>query len=168
MVTINHCIYVPICGCSQKRGAEKERKFVMDLMQKQLEEERARIPQANPYPYTTDYSVSLVRHEDEMQREMEERQRNERKEANNRIFKANPRRINLYKRFREESEAARMKEKALKQLRRTMAPHARPVPNFDQLPRKPQAKSPNLRVLRRKERQRMINNAVSSPASCIR
>lgn len=26
-------------------------------MQKQLEEERARVPKANPYPYTTDYPV---------------------------------------------------------------------------------------------------------------
>ncbi|KAG8641368.1 protein TPX2 isoform X2 [Manihot esculenta] len=224
---------------TEERGAEKDRKFILDLMQKQLEEERARIPKANPYPYTTDYPVvppkpepklctkpepfqleSLVRHEEEMQREMEERQRLEKEEANMRIFKAQPvikedpiplpekvrkpltqveqfslrtdnravdraefdqkvkEKEQLYKRYREESEAARMieEEKALKQLRRTMVPHARPVPSFDHpfCPKKSsrettKAKSPNLRVFRRKERQRMmINNAVSSPASCMR
>jgi hypothetical protein len=41
----------------QERGAEKERKFWMELVQKQMEEERARVPRANPYPYTTDYPV---------------------------------------------------------------------------------------------------------------
>ena len=41
----------------QERGAEKERKFVMELVQKQMEEERARFHRANPYPYTTDYPV---------------------------------------------------------------------------------------------------------------
>jgi targeting protein for Xklp2 len=29
----------------------------MELVQKQMEEERARVPRANPYPYTTDYPV---------------------------------------------------------------------------------------------------------------
>ncbi|KAJ8527827.1 hypothetical protein K7X08_015278 [Anisodus acutangulus] len=39
----------------------------------------------------------------------------------------------MYKRYQEEAENARMmeEEKALKQLRRTLVPHARPVPNFD-------------------------------------
>ncbi|KAG7532790.1 TPX2 C-terminal [Arabidopsis thaliana x Arabidopsis arenosa] len=39
----------------------------------------------------------------------------------------------MYKRYREETEAAKMveEERALKQLRRTMVPHARPVPNFN-------------------------------------
>lgn len=41
----------------QERGAEKERRFFTELMQKQFEEERARVPKANPYPYTTDYPV---------------------------------------------------------------------------------------------------------------
>ncbi|KAF2283248.1 hypothetical protein GH714_043600 [Hevea brasiliensis] len=223
---------------TEERGAEKDRKFVMDLMQKQLDEERARIPKANPYPYTTDYPVippkpeskpctkpepfqleSLVRHEEEMRREMDERQRIEKEEANTRIFRAQPvikedpmplpekvrkpltqvqqfnlhtdhravdraefdqqvkEKEQLYKRYREESEAARMveEEKALKQLRRTMVPHARTVPSFDHpfCPKKSskettKAKSPNLRVLRRRERQKMINNAVSSPASWMR
>lgn len=29
----------------------------MEVIQKQLEDERARIPKATPYPYTTDYPV---------------------------------------------------------------------------------------------------------------
>lgn len=41
----------------QERGAEKERRLITELMQKQFEEERARVPKANPYPYTTDYPV---------------------------------------------------------------------------------------------------------------
>ncbi|PON34840.1 TPX [Parasponia andersonii] len=213
---------------TEERGAEKERKFVIEAAQKQWEEERARVPKANPYPYTTDYPVippkpepkhctrpepfqleSLVRHEEEMQREMEERERKEREEARIRIFKAQPilkedpipvpekvrkpltevqgfslhvdhRAVDraefdqkikekemMYKRYREESEAARMieEEKALKQLRRTMVPHARPVPNFNNpfcpqksLNEKTKAKSPNLRVLQRKEKRRMVVN----------
>ncbi|KAL8526744.1 hypothetical protein ACS0TY_015812 [Phlomoides rotata] len=46
----------------------------------------------------------------------------------------------VHKRYREEAEAAKMmveEEKALKQLRRTLVPHARPVPSFD-LPFLPQ------------------------------
>jgi hypothetical protein len=43
--------------CPQERGAEKEKKFLTEVMQKQWEEERARVPKANPYPYTTDYPV---------------------------------------------------------------------------------------------------------------
>ncbi|CAN1230993.1 Protein TPX2 [Linum perenne] len=180
---------------TEERGAEKERRLAMELMRKQMEEELARVPKANPYPYTTDYPVvppkptpkpstrpepfeleSLVRHEEEMQKEMEERQRKEREEAQMRVFKAQPilkedpipvpekvrrpltevQQIHLhvdhravdraefdqkvkekemmYKRYREESEAAKMieEEKAMKQLRRTMVPHARPVPNFEQ------------------------------------
>ncbi|XP_030932519.1 protein TPX2-like isoform X2 [Quercus lobata] len=210
---------------TEERGAEKERRFFTELMQKQFEEERARVPKANPYPYTTDYPVvppkpepkqctkpepfqleSLVRHEEEMQREMEERRRMEEQEAQMRIFKAQPvlkedpipvpekvrkpltevqefnhhvdhRAVDrsefdqkikekemMYKRYREESEASRMveEEKALKQLRRTLVPHARPVPNFNH-PFCPQrssketttAKSPNLRVLQRKERRKL-------------
>ncbi|PQM34759.1 protein TPX2 [Prunus yedoensis var. nudiflora] len=179
---------------TEERGAEKERKFITEVWQKQLEEERARVPKANPYPYTTDYPVippkpepkqctkpepfqleSLVRHEEELQRDMEERQRLEKEAAQIRLFKAQPilkedpipvpekvrkpltqvQQFNLhidhraigraefdqkvrekeimYKRYREESDAARMveEEKALKQLRRTLVPHARPVPNFE-------------------------------------
>lgn len=41
----------------QERGEEKERKLLSEILQKQWEEERARIPKANPYPYTTDYPV---------------------------------------------------------------------------------------------------------------
>ncbi|XP_062105968.1 protein TPX2 isoform X2 [Humulus lupulus] len=224
---------------TEERGAEKERKFIMEVVHKQWEEERARVPKANPYPYTTDYPVippkpepknctkpnpfqleSLVRHEEEMQREKEERERKEREEAQMRVFKAQPilkedpipvpekvrkpltevqgfslhvdhRAVDraefdqkikekevMYKRYREESDAARMieEEKALKQLRRTMVPHARPVPNFNNpfCPQKSvreatKAKSPNLRVLQRKEKRRMIvNSATSSAASNMR
>ncbi|XP_019449032.1 PREDICTED: protein TPX2-like isoform X2 [Lupinus angustifolius] len=224
---------------TEERGAEKERRLYIELLQKQLDEERARVPKANPYPYTTDYPVvppkpepkqctkpepfqleSLVRHEEEMQREMEERLRMQREEAELRRFKAQPvmkedpipvpekvrkpltqvqgfnlqvehRAVDraqfdekikekemMYKRYREESEAERMieEEKALKQLRRTMVPHARPVPNFDNpfCPQKSakdttKPKSPNLRVLHRKERQKVFNGTVvSSPASSMR
>ncbi|KAL9457807.1 hypothetical protein AB3S75_006789 [Citrus x aurantiifolia] len=216
---------------TEVRGAEKEKKFVMELVQKQLEEERARLPKANPYPYTTDFPVippkpelkqctrpepfqleSLVRHEEEMQREMEERRRKEKEKAEMRKFKAQPvmkedpipvpekvrkpltavKEFNLnldhraeeraefdqkikekemmYKRYREESEAARMmeEEKALKQLRRTMVPHARPLPKFDNpfCPQKStreitKATSPQLRVLQRKERRKFLG-AISS------
>ncbi|XP_050381912.1 protein TPX2 [Argentina anserina] len=223
---------------TEERGAEKEKKFYTEVMQKQFEEERARVPKANPYPYTTDYPVippkpeprectkpepfqleSLVRHEEEMQKEMEERRRLEMEEAQIRVFKAQPilkedpipvpekvrkpltqvQEFNLnvnnravqraefdhkvkekettYKRYREESEAARMmeEEKALKHLRRTMVPHARPVPNFEhpfcpqKCPRETtKAKSPNLRVLQRQERRRMLQSATSSAAAQMR
>ncbi|XVF02030.1 hypothetical protein REPUB_Repub04eG0141100 [Reevesia pubescens] len=226
---------------TEERGAEKERKFVMEIIEKQFEEEKARVPKANPYPYTTDYPEippkpepkqctkpepfqleSLVRHEEEMQREMEERRKKEKEEAEMRIFKAQPiikedpipvpekvrkpltqvQEFNLqvdhravdrsefdqkikekemmYKRYREESEATRLieEEKALKQLRRTMVPHARPLPKFDHpfCPQKSskettKPKSPHLRVLYRKERRKMISSltaATSSPATLMR
>ncbi|MCE2056107.1 hypothetical protein HAX54_044055, partial [Datura stramonium] len=179
---------------TEERGAEKERKLFTELLQKQIEEEKSRVPKATPYPYTTDYPVippkpepkhctkpepfqleSLVRHEREMQRELEERQRLEKEEEMMRNFKAHPVLIEdpipvpekirkpltqvqgfnlhvdhratdraefdkkikekemMYQRYREEAEAARMMEEemALKQLRRTLVPHARPVPKFD-------------------------------------
>ncbi|MED6198845.1 hypothetical protein PIB30_070345 [Stylosanthes scabra] len=91
------------------RSAEKEKKLLVELLKKQREEERARVPIANLYPYSTDCPVippkpepkqctkpdpfqleSLVRHEEEMQKEMEERQRMEREEAEMRRFKAQP------------------------------------------------------------------------------
>ncbi|KEH30703.1 targeting protein for Xklp2 protein [Medicago truncatula] len=219
---------------TEERGAEKEKKLYMELLQKELEEEATRVPKANPYPYTTDYPVippkpepkqctkpepfqleSLVRHEEEMQREQEERLRMERQEAQMRKFKAQPvlkedpipvpekvrkpltqvqefdlhlnhRAVDraqfdqkikekevVYKRYREESEAARMieEEKALKQMRRTMVPHARPVPNFNNpfCPQKTskttKPKSPNLRVL---QRRRFNGSTTSSPATSMR
>ncbi|CAI0548700.1 unnamed protein product [Linum tenue] len=228
----------------KERGAEKERRLAMELERKKMEDELARVPKATPYPYTTDYPVvpprpnpkpstrpepfqleSLVRHEEEMQKEMEDRLRKEREEAQMRIFKAQPvlkedpipvpekvripltevQQIHLhvdhravdrkefdqkvkqkemmYKRYREESEAAKMieEEKALKQLRRTMVPHARPVPNFEHpfCPQKSckvatKPKSPKLRVLHRREQQKRRSSfmraaaAASSPASCMR
>ncbi|CAK8577038.1 unnamed protein product [Lathyrus sativus] len=220
---------------TEERGAEKEKKLFLELLEKQLEEEATRVPKANPYPYTTDYPVipskpepkqctkpepfqleSLVRHEEEMQREQEERLRMEREEEQRRKFKAQPvlkedpipvpekvrkpltqvqefdlhvnhRAVDraefdgkikekemLYKRHREESEAASKieEEKALKQMRRTMVPHARPVPNFDKpfCPKKSskttKPKSPNLRVLQR--RRKVNGSTVSSPATNMR
>ncbi|KAL3509324.1 hypothetical protein ACH5RR_028725 [Cinchona calisaya] len=211
---------------TEERGLEKERKLLNEILHKEFEEERARIPKANPYPYTTDYPVippkpepkpctkpepfeleSLVRHEEEIQREMEERRQKDMEEAQMRIFKALPvlkedpiphpekarkpltdvQEFNLqvdhravdraefdqkvkekgmmYKRYREEAESARQmeEEKALKQLRRTLVPHARPVPNFEHpfLPQKSskqatKPKSPRLNILKRKERRRMV------------
>ncbi|KAL5543109.1 hypothetical protein UlMin_010819, partial [Ulmus minor] len=94
---------------TEERGVEKEKKFRTELMKKQWEEERATVPKANPYPYTTYYRMippipepkqctqpepfhleSLVRHEKEMQRENEERRRKEQEEDQMRIFKAQP------------------------------------------------------------------------------
>ncbi|KAG8386856.1 hypothetical protein BUALT_Bualt03G0192500 [Buddleja alternifolia] len=220
---------------TEERGAEKERRMAEEIMQKQLEEERARLPKAHPYPYTTDYPVippkpepkpctkpepfqleSLLRHEEEIQKEMEEKKRLEMEEAQMRIFKAQPilnedpipvpekerkpltevQEFNLhvdhravdraefdkkikekemvYKRYREEAESAKMmeEEKALKQLRRTLVPHARPLPKFDNpfLPQRSakgvtKAKSPKLHVNRRKEKRRVVCSAASSAAA---
>lgn len=41
----------------QERGAEKERRPITEVVHKQIEEEKARVPKANPYPYTTDFPV---------------------------------------------------------------------------------------------------------------
>ncbi|CAH8313443.1 unnamed protein product [Eruca vesicaria subsp. sativa] len=211
---------------TEERGAEKEKKFVMEITEKLIGDERARVPKATPYPYTTDYPVvppkpepkqctkpepfqleSLVRHEEELRREREERMRMEREESQKRLFKAQPvikedpipvpekvrkplteiqefnlhvetraveradfdhkikEKENQYKRYREESEAAKMveEERFLKQMRKTMVPHARPVPNFNKpfLPQKSnkeitKPKSPNLRVVKRTERRTMM------------
>ncbi|XP_060187948.1 protein TPX2 [Lycium barbarum] len=225
---------------TEVRGAEKERRLFTELLQKQIEEERSRVPKATPYPYTTDYPVippkpepkhctkpepfqleSLVRHEREMQRELEERQRLEKEEERMRTFRAQPvliedpipvpekvrkpltqvQKFNLhvdhratdraefdkkikdkelmYQRYREEAEAERMMEEemALKQLRRTLVPHARPVPKFDHpfLPQKcskqvTKPRSPKLLILKRQERRKMMcpYAAVSSAASQMR
>ncbi|XP_014752761.1 protein TPX2 isoform X3 [Brachypodium distachyon] len=208
---------------TDERGHEKERQLEAQLMQKKLEEEKARKFKANPYPYTTDYPVvppkpdpkpctrpegfqleSLVRHELEQQRFMEERERMEREEAQRRLVKAQPilkedpiplpekerkpltevQQFQLhvderavqrsefdtmlkekeitYKRLREENEFAQKieEEKALKQLRRTLVPQARPLPKFDR-PFRPQRsmkqvtrpKSPQLQVNERGARR---------------
>ncbi|XP_020092741.1 protein TPX2 isoform X2 [Ananas comosus] len=212
---------------TEERGHDKERKFTIQIFQKELEEEKARIPRANPYPYTTDYPVvppkpepkpctkpeafqleSLVRHEEEMQRMLEEKERMEREEAQRRIFRAQPimtedplpvpekerkpltevqeivlhvdqrsmqrsefdKKIKekeiVYKRLREEQESAKVieEEKALKQMRRTMVPHARPLPKFDNpfCPQKSmkevtKPKSPELRVDRRRGRRHALH-----------
>ncbi|XP_047338357.1 protein TPX2-like isoform X2 [Impatiens glandulifera] len=199
---------------TEERGAEKEKMFAMEMMIKEQEDERVRIKKALPYPYTTDYPAvlpkpevkqctkpepfrleSLVRHEEEMQKKIEEKMRMEKEEYEMRLFKAQPimkedpmpvrekaripltdvqgfnlqvqnravdraefdkkikEKEQMYKRYREEEESAKMmeEEKALKQLRRTLKPHARPVPNFSHpfLPQKSKkettkAKSPKL------------------------
>ncbi|KAK4723575.1 hypothetical protein R3W88_026354 [Solanum pinnatisectum] len=211
---------------TEDRGVEKERKLFTELLHKQIEEERSRMRKATPYPYTTDYPVippkpepkrctrpepfqleSLVKHEQETWRQMEERRRMEEEEAKMRNFKAQPilaedpipvpekvrkpltevqdfklnvdhrsldraefdKKIKqkevMHKRYREETESARMmeEEKALKQLRRTLVPHARPVPKFDHpfLPQKSskqvtKPRSPKLQIVKRKERRTMV------------
>ncbi|KAL2924788.1 Protein TPX2 [Bienertia sinuspersici] len=189
---------------TEERGAEKERRFMTEVMQKQIEEERARVPpkpgpkdSTQPEPFQLE---SLVRHENEMKRELEERRQKEREEAQMRNFKAQPvlkedpiplpekerkpltevqefnhyvehravdraefdKKIQekemMYKRYREEAETEKQmeEEKALKQLRRTLVPHARPVPKFANpfvLQGSNEAKSPKLRVLRRRARK---------------
>ncbi|XP_057528040.1 protein TPX2 [Amaranthus tricolor] len=220
---------------TEERGTEKERRFITEVVHKQIEEEKARVPKATPYPYTTDFPVippkpdpkectqpepfqleSLIRHENEMRREMEERLKKEREEAQMRIFKAQPvlkedpiplpqkerkpltdvQEFNLhlehravdraefdkkikekevmYKRYREEAEAEKQmeEEKALKQLRRTLVPHARPVPKFANpfVPQKSckgptNPKSPKLRVLQRKERKVSAGSEIKSAQS---
>ncbi|CAN6168217.1 unnamed protein product [Urochloa humidicola] len=201
---------------TEERGHLKERQLEAQLLQKKMEEEKARVHKANPYPYTTDYPVvppkpepkpctrpegfqleSLVRHELEQRRLMEERERIEREEAQRRLVKAQPilkedpiplpekerkpltevqqfalhvderavkrsefdsmikEKEKTYKRLREENEFAQKieEEKALKQLRRSMVPHARPLPKFDRpfCPQKStkqvtKPKSPHLQV----------------------
>ncbi|KAM3203999.1 hypothetical protein P3L10_027408 [Capsicum annuum] len=226
---------------TEERGAEKERKLFTELLHKQIEEEKSRIRKANPYPYTTDYPVippkpepkkctkpepfqleSLVKHEQETWRHMEERRRMEEEEAKMRNFKAQPvltedpipvpekvrkpltevqdfklrvdnrsldraefdkkikQKEMMHKRYREETESARMieEEKALKQLRRTLVPHARPVPKFDHpfLPQKSskqvtKPRSPKLQIVKRKERKATTAcpyAAVSTAASQMR
>ncbi|CAH2073987.1 unnamed protein product, partial [Thlaspi arvense] len=94
---------------TSRNEALKRRSSVMEITQKMIGDEKARVPKANPNPYTSDYPVvppkpepknctkpesfqleSLVRHEDEMPREMEERMGMEREGAQNRLFKAQP------------------------------------------------------------------------------
>lgn len=51
-------MFMSFCGNTtdlQDRGLAKEMKFIHDMVQRQQEEEKARIPKANPLPYTTDY-----------------------------------------------------------------------------------------------------------------
>lgn len=54
-----HVFFFCVCH-HQERGAEKEKRLAEELLQKQLEEESARIPRAYPYPYTTDYPVVCI------------------------------------------------------------------------------------------------------------
>ncbi|KAF3793411.1 TPX2 protein [Nymphaea thermarum] len=193
---------------TEERGLEKEKRFLAEVLHEQLVEQKARVPKASPYPYSTDYPVippkpqpkectkpeafqlvSLIRHEEEMQRLMQEKERTEKEAAEMRKFKAQPildsdpipvpekRRIPLtqvqefalhvkekeaiYKRYREEYENAKAmeEEKATKQMRRMMVPHARPVPSFANpfVPERSskeitKPKSPCLLIAQRKQR----------------
>ncbi|WOK91848.1 protein TPX2-like isoform X1 [Canna indica] len=211
---------------TEERGLEKERHFEEQLLQKELEDKKAKILKAHPYPYTTDYPVlppkpepkqctkpeafqleSLARHEEEMQKKLEEKARMEKEEAQQRMFRAKPimkldplpvpkrerkpltefqgfamhvdhravqrtefdkkikEKESTYKRLREEQESAKMfeEEKAVKQMRRTMVPHARPLPKFDNpfVPQKSmkdatKAESPDLHVKHRVQRRRAL------------
>lgn len=214
---------------TEERGAEKEMKFVTQLLEGEEKEKEARIPKANPYPYTTDYPLippkpipkectkpepfqleSLMRHEEELQRRMEELERIEWEEQERRKFRAQPilssvpehvpevvprkpltevheftfhadaraleraefdqkvkEKENLYKRFREDYETAKKleEERLVKRMRRTMVPHARPVPTFEKpfVPKRSskeltKPKSPNLRVNHKERRQSMMSN----------
>ncbi|PWZ12782.1 Protein TPX2 [Zea mays] len=196
---------------TEERGQLKERQLEAQLLQKKVEEEKARVPpKPEPKPCTRPEGFqleSLVRHELEQQRLMEERQRMEREEAQRRIVKAQPvlkedpiplpekerkpltevqqfvlhvderavhrsefdtmikEKEKTYKRLREENEFAQKieEEKALKQLRRTMVPHARQVPKFDK-PFRPhkstkqvtRPKSPQLQVDERGARRHAL------------
>ncbi|KAG0483961.1 hypothetical protein HPP92_012045 [Vanilla planifolia] len=213
---------------TEERGAEKEKLLTLQILQKQLEEEAARIPKANPYPYTTDYPVmppkpqpkqctkpevfqleSLTRHEEVLQKMKEDRTRMEMEEAEKRIFKAQPilkedplplpdrerkpltevqefvlqvdhraaerskfdqkvkEKELAGKRYREEQENAKMieEEKEVKQMRRTMVPHARPVPKFDNpfhpqksTKEKTKPKSPKLHVKQRERNNKTLHS----------
>lgn len=213
---------------TEERGAEKEMKFVTKLLEGEEREMEARIPKANPYPYTTDYPLvppkpiskdctkpepfqleSLMRHEEELQRRAEELARIEREQQEMRRFRAQPiisnapvhvpemprkplteveeftlhadaraleraefdqkvkEKENLYKRFREDYETAKKleEERCIKKMRKSMVPHARPVPTFDKpfVPKRSskqltKAKSPNLRVNHKERRQSMMPN----------
>ncbi|KAI8005925.1 Protein TPX2 [Camellia lanceoleosa] len=85
----------------------------------------------------------------------------------------------MYKRYRDEAESVKLmeEEKALKQLKRTLVPHVRPVPNFDRpfLPQRSskeitKPKSSKLNVNRRKERRNFVSavTAASSASSHMR
>ncbi|KAF7144706.1 hypothetical protein RHSIM_Rhsim04G0070200 [Rhododendron simsii] len=93
----------------KERALEKEKKFVSETREKELAEERARVGKAKPSPCTTDYPMippkprpedctnpepfqleSLMRHEEGIQGEREERLRIEKEKAQLRAFEARP------------------------------------------------------------------------------
>ncbi|GLJ29707.1 hypothetical protein SUGI_0585990 [Cryptomeria japonica] len=183
----------PFNLATEDRGIEKERKFISQLQENERKEQKARIPKANPLPYSTDSPVippkpqskectkpepfkleSVIRHEEELKRIMEEHKRFLREEAEMKNFRARPimnnftknvcrkvrmpltevqefnlrvdsraiqraefdRRIKekeiFYMRLKAESEAAMKarEEEAIKNMRKAMVPHVRPVPDF--------------------------------------
>ncbi|CAI9109106.1 OLC1v1008861C1 [Oldenlandia corymbosa var. corymbosa] len=93
---------------TEERGAEKGKKWVSEVLHQQ-EQQHSRIPKANPYPYSTEYHVippkpepkpctkpkpfyleSLVRHEEEVRRRLQERWQMVMKDAQMKSFKAQP------------------------------------------------------------------------------
>eukprot|EP01018_Ginkgo_biloba_P001561 Gb_27943 [translate_table: standard] len=94
---------------TEDRGAEKEKRFELLLLENERREQEARIPKANPLPYTTDCPVippkpepkectkaepfeleSLLRHEEQQQRMIQQQERRKREEAEMRTFRAQP------------------------------------------------------------------------------
>ncbi|EHA8586837.1 putative protein TPX2 [Cocos nucifera] len=137
---------------TEERGSEKERQFALQILQRQLEEETDRIPKASPYPYTTDYPVIPPKPEPKQCTKPEAFQ----------LESLIKEKETMHKRLREEYDTAKMieEEKAVKQLRRTMVSHARPLPKFDNpfLPQKSTKEttkpmSPELRVNQRGDRR---------------
>ncbi|XP_059063117.1 protein TPX2 isoform X2 [Cryptomeria japonica] len=99
----------PFNLATEDRGIEKERKFISQLQENERKEQKARIPKANPLPYSTDSPVippkpqskectkpepfkleSVIRHEEELKRIMEEHKRFLREEAEMKNFRARP------------------------------------------------------------------------------
>ncbi|KAJ9550339.1 hypothetical protein OSB04_014384 [Centaurea solstitialis] len=164
---------------TEERGAEKEKRFVMEIIHKQIEDERARIPKATPYPYTTDYPWDPIPVPEKVRKPLTEVQEFDLQVEHRAVDRAEfdkkvKEKEMMYKRYRDEAESAKMMEdeKALKQLRRTLVPQARPVPNFSKpfLPRKSskgvtKPKSPKLKIIERTERRRMVVAAATSSAA---
>lgn len=94
---------------TEERGQQKEQRLFMEIKENELREQEARIPKANPLPYTTDYPAvpqkpdpkertkpkpfnleSVARHQEEVIRIRQEKQRIEQEEAKQRSFHAQP------------------------------------------------------------------------------
>uniref|UniRef100_A0A803N1N6 Targeting protein for Xklp2 n=1 Tax=Chenopodium quinoa TaxID=63459 RepID=A0A803N1N6_CHEQI len=177
---------------TEERGAEKERRLITELVQKQIEEEKARVPKATPYPYTTDFPVvppkpgpkEFLSKDPIPLPEKERMPLTEVQEFNHHVQhravdraefdKKIKEKEMMYKRYREEAEAEKQmeEEKALKHLRRTLVPHARPLPKFANpfVPQKSfkdptKPKSPKLHVLRRRERKESAGTDIKAAQS---
>ncbi|KAJ7548867.1 hypothetical protein O6H91_07G031300 [Diphasiastrum complanatum] len=108
-VTLRPTVPQPFHLATEERGLMKEMKLMEELMDRELADKEARIPKANPLPFTTDWPLippkpepkastkpepfqleSLARHEEEVHRKAEELARLEQAEAEMRKFKAQP------------------------------------------------------------------------------